>query len=576
MLKKITIEYIKGIRVKNFELNIQPNKPSLLVAPNGFGKSSLAIAFKSLNNRRIALIDDDIHEGNAGHNPKIEIEYERPDGGIMNLSATSTTNTINGEFDCFVINGLIKPKGIGNQYGSAGATLEISDVVLFDAIPANVQFSYSYRAAQADFGANGKVLPNANSIFGNLKLVEQISKYYLELQRANGQRIQGRITSVIGDINAQFGTTDDILGWIAANRLNELKNVEYLNVIAELINGFDIGYGSETKSYLGAIQLIKLFNQDQNGFKNACLYSNYKLEKQGFEATLSTFNRTWKSIRAVETHGKLVVQFPKAVHISNGERDILCFISMLFKAKKNLKKEANILIIDEVFDYLDDANLITAQYYVTSFIKEYDDQHKRIYPLILTHLNPHYFKNFAFSKQKVYYLDKSTIQINPHIVKLLRHREDASIKQDLDKYLLHFHPGRINKRVEFRALGLKELWGEDNNFIQDMNGEVVKYLNNDPYDPFAVCASLRVKIEEIAYNKLRAADFQQTYLDTHKTRDKLNKAEEMGVISPETHYLLGIIYNEGMHWKEGQDNVSPIASKLENLTIKNLIREVYS
>jgi transposase len=67
----------------------------------------------------------------------------------------------------------------------------------------------------------------------------------------------------------------------------------------------------------------------------------------------------------------------------------------------------------------------------------------------------------------------------------------------------------------------------------------------------------------------------EAFLGTRTTRKKLDKAEELGVVSPETHYLLGIIYNEGMHWKKNQDNVSPIASKLENLTIKKLISDVF-
>ena len=228
-----------------------------------------------------------------------------------------------------------------------------------------------------------------------------------------------------------------------------------------------------------------------------------------------------------------------------------------------------------MFDYLDDANLTAAQYYITTFIKEYDSLGKRIYPLILTHLNPNYFKNFAFSNQKVYYLDNTVIQVSPHMIRLLKNRENTTIKADLDKYLLHYDPSTINKRTEFKALALPETWGEANNFILHINNEVTKYLANQQYDPFAVCGALRIKIEEIAYNKLQSAEARTTFLATHKTRSKLEKAEEMGVISPESHYLLGIIYNDGMHWKDNQDNVSPIASKLENLTIKKLIRDVF-
>lgn len=576
MIKVITIEYIKGIQSKSFSLDIYPNKPSLLVAPNGFGKSSLATAFNSMNRNRIALKDDDFHSENSAHPPRIAIDYEKEDGTIVNLEATSTTNSISSEFDFFVINNLVKPRGIGSQYGTASATLEIKDVVLVDRIPTNVSFGYSFTNSKNRFGVNSRVLPNANVLFGNLKLVKKLSDHFQDLQRANGQTVQNRINGVIAEINTQQGTADVLTGWIETNRLANLKQIQYLSTIADLINSFDIGYNSETKGFLVAIQLIWLYNDNPIAFRNACTFSNYKLDRQIFDETLSTFNCTWKNIRSSETGGQLVVKFPKAIHISNGQRDILTFISMLFRAQRSLRKAANILIIDEVFDYLDDANLIAAQYYITNFIRDYGEESKRIYPLILTHLNPIYFKNFAFSKQKVYYLDKSTIQVNQHLVNLLRNREETTIKNDVSKYLLHYDPGTINKRLEFRALNLPELWGEQRNFITDMNIQLTNYLAGQAYDPFAVCASLRVRIEEIAYNKLTGALAQTTFLATHKTRDKLDKAEELGVVSPESHYLLGIIYNEGMHWRENQDNVSPISSKLENLTIKKLIRDVFT
>lgn len=579
MLRIIEIEHIKGIQLKRFELDILPNKPSLLVAPNGFGKSSLATAFNSMNNRRIALAEEDYHAENAANAPRVYIEYTRPDGTLATLEATNTTNTISGEIDYFVINNLTKPKGNASTFGgfaNSKASLIIEDVILVDRIPANVSFSYSYRNCQFRFGQNSRVLPNATAALSNLKLIEELSECYLALQRANGDRIQGRINSIIAEINAQRGTAEDLTNWITTNRLNDLKQIDYLKTIGNLINEFDIGYNSETKSYLAAIQLIWLYNLDINNFKNACTFNIYRLDKQRFDATLSTFNCTWKSIRSSETGGKLVVKFPKAIHISNGQRDILTFISMLFKAKRNLKKTENILIIDEVFDYLDDANLTAAQYYITNLIMEFDSLNKRIYPLILTHLNPNYFKNFTFSNQKVYYLDKSTIQVSTSMIRLLKNRKNATIEVEVDKYLLHYDPGTINKRAEFRYLGIKELWGEGNNFVQYLNNEVNNYLTNQPYDPFAVCGALRVRIEQIAYNKLQSDEARNVFLTTHKTRSKLEKAEEMGIVSPESHYLLGIIYNEGMHWKENQDNVSPIASKLENLTIKKLIGDVFN
>ncbi|MXV50106.1 hypothetical protein GS399_03920 [Pedobacter sp. HMF7647] len=576
MLKVIEIEHIKGIQRKRFALDILPNKPSLLVAPNGFGKSSFAAAFNSMNNRRINLNEDDLHAEDEALQPRIYIEYERPDLSTATLEATATTNTISSELDYFVINNLTKPKGIGSQFGRASATLEIKDVVLVDRISTNIPFGNQYRVAQQRFGQNARVLPNPNAALSNLKLVEKLSQNYQALERANGQRIQARIDAIINEINQEDGTAEILTNWIMANKLNDLKQIDYLNTIGNLIHEFDVGYNSETKDYLVAIQLIWLYNINPNNFKSACNFSNYQLDKQRFEHTLSTFNCTWKGIRASQTGGQLVVKFPKAIHISNGQRDILTFVSMLFRARQHLKKDANILVIDEVFDYLDDANLTAAQYYITRFIKDFKDEGKRLYPLILTHLNPNYFKNFAFSDQKVYYLEKSNIQVNQSVVRLLRNREHITIKDAVSKHLLHFEPTHINKRAEFIALGLRELWGESDNFYQFLNSEVDSYLNGRAFCPFAVCGGVRVKIEEIAYNKLQNQAAQTEFLTTKKTRSKLEKAEEMGVVSPESHYLLGIIYNEGMHWKDGFDNVSPIASKLENLTIKKLIKDVFT
>lgn len=575
MIRVIEIENVKGIQYKRFELDILPNRPSLLVAPNGFGKSSLAIAFNSLNNRRIDLKEEDYFFEDRANLPKIKIEYQRPDRTIVNLQANNSQNTISNEMGYFVINSLVKPRGIGSPYGRASASLEIEDVILVDRIPVNTSFNYSFRDSQASFGMCSRVLPNLTNLLTNLLFIEKLSDNYQAFQKATKIRIQTRINDIISDINSQTGTAQVLHDWITANKLADLRLIENLNTIADLIKILDIGY-SETNAYLAAIQLVQLYNRDNDNFKNACTYNKYKLDKQIFDKTLATFNSTWKNIRSIETGGKLKVIFPKAVNISNGQRDILTFISMLFRAKKNLTKQANILIIDEVFDYLDDANLTAAQYYITTFITEYKLSGKRIYPLILTHLNPNYFKNFAFSKQKVYYLDRSTIQINSGLNCLLRNRADPSIQADVDKYLFHYDPGTISKRTEFTALGIPETWGEGVNFRQYLNNEMSNYLSDQPYDPFAVCGALRIKIEEIAYNELQSQEARTTFLTTHKTRSKLEKAEEMGVISPESHYLLGIIYNEGMHWKENSDNVSPIASKLENLTIKNLIKEVFA
>lgn len=54
-ISNITIKNIKGFMDQNnsFDVHILPNKVNLLVAPNGFGKSSIAKGFESLNSNRL-------------------------------------------------------------------------------------------------------------------------------------------------------------------------------------------------------------------------------------------------------------------------------------------------------------------------------------------------------------------------------------------------------------------------------------------------------------------------------------------------------------------------------------------
>ena len=42
------------------------------------------------------------------------------------------------------------------------------------------------------------------------------------------------------------------------------------------------------------------------------------------------------------------------------------------------------------------------------------------------------------------------------------------------------------------------------------------------------------------------------------------------------YFLLGIIYNENLHWRENRDYETPLRTKLSNLVIKRMITEIFS
>jgi hypothetical protein len=351
-----------------------------------------------------------------------------------------------------------------------------------------------------------------------------------------------------------------------------LEGISNLSNIASVCASFDLGFSNHAENYLAAIQVASDYNENPNSFKSAIKRTIYDLGKGLYERLFDDFNSSWKGFNPKEKDGKLIVEMPKVHQISSGQRDVMCFIALLKKAELNLTKKRSILIIDEVFDYLDDANLMAVQYYVTQLIAKFKEEGKMFYPIILTHLDPSYFRNYTFSKQKVFYLEKRDAEINPHLKNLLVNRRNPEIKSVVSKYHLHYEPEPINIRQKFEDLGLKPTWGNSATFDQYVYSEFEKYIADEAiYDPFAVCCALRKKIEKYAYDKLGSDDLKAEFLTTHKTSSKLIFSENKGVTIPESFYLLGVIYNDGMHWK---NNGAAISGKLENMILKKMIREI--
>lgn len=579
MITRIEIKNVKGIGTTtencNYNFEISPNKPNILVAPNGFGKSSFSIAFKSLQSVKIVLDKEHFYKNNEQNLPSINITFEE-NGTTKKVSANHESNNIKSEFDYFVINNQIFAKAKKNNLGGfviASASLETPPIVLINNIPDLVHFDYSVTNLRETFGQNGKILKNISAFLGNDKMIKGLANFYVHMHRLNtGVKNQQKLNSFLERVNNQTGNSEVILEWIENNELANLEDIPYLKDIKNYVISLDLNYTRVADSFLTAIQLAKMFEENEANFKAAISRKIYNYEKDQYEALFASFNSSWQSFKPIAKDNKLIVEIPKTAYISNGQRDVMCFIALLKKAELKLTKPKAILIIDEVFDYLDDANLIAVQYYITQFIQKFQTENRKIYPIIFTHLNPFFFKNFVFSKQKVHFLNSKAAKINEHFKKILIHRENPLIKDNLSKYHLHFEPEPINIRPDFEVLNLRPTWGNSQVFDEFINDEFVKYNNNEQiYDPFAVCCSVRKNVERKIYDKLLTQEFKDEFLNTHTTPNKLKYAETKGVVVPEVYYLLGVIYNDGMHWK---DNEVSIANKLENYTIRKMISEI--
>ena len=255
---------------------------------------------------------------------------------------------------------------------------------------------------------------------------------------------------------------------------------------------------------------------------------------------------------------------------------------MLLKARESFSSKNNILIIDEIFDYMDDANLVVAQYYINQFISTLKENDQNIYPIILTHINPSYYRTFAFKDMKVYYFNSLNYpHASDNMMKLVRRRDELEKvdkgKADLiSKYMLHFHTDYTHDMTEIIKLDTTQ-WGNIELFKSYCDNQFKKYINGETYDALAVCVALREKIEKYCYTKLHDDEQRKIFLDEiHGTGNKIAYAEDIGVEYPETFSLLGLIYNDPLHAsnKNNIDIRQTLYSRLDNLTIKSMIENI--
>ena len=512
------------------------------------------------------------HLGDENRLPEVELRYTLVDNTQISSKATNVSNEICNIFDIHVINSQLVSKAKKLKIAGASvvtAAIEVSPVTLVKNIPSSAKLTYGNAEARAAFGRNGKVLPNIGGLLNSKELVSRLGSE-VDFAKQGQVGISKTIEVFKQYINSKEGSVADILGTIGPVQLEGVAGVSYLGDIVKLLKAVDTTYTREVEYYLAAIQIANIHFSDKTGFRKAVDFSQYQVEKAAYIQAFSALKSTWKNITPKEDKkAGLIIEFPKANQISNGERDIICFVALLKQAKLKFRKKKCILVIDEIFDYLDDANLVACQYYLTQMIGELKADGRQLFPIIMTHLNPRYFKNFSFSDQKVRYLNR-TPATEKAVEKIIIKRTDKSIEDAVAKHFLHFHPDEKDLSGAFQDLGLLLNISTATAFAAHAANQLNRYLNDQNYDPVAVCCAVRLQIERHAYHGLLPAHREQ-FLATHKTVDKLDFASENGVSIPEVFYMLGLIYNEAMHLRENQDNVSPLASKLANLTVKHMI-----
>ncbi|MEZ7763970.1 hypothetical protein O3689_12255 [Prevotella nigrescens] len=576
LISKITVKNIKGFsdRDNSIDVDIKSGKINILVAPNGYGKSSITAAFKSLTKTKIKVEKEDIYKENEQLETSLSITE---DGNIY--TADQNKNEFANHFKVAVINSRLVAKATGKNMGtfhSVQGHLGINDFEIKHKIPTNCDISYSIKNIRSTFGKNGKVLPNISSLLENNAFLSQLDDIYPDLDMQSAKKRQDNINEIIKNINELHGTEENIINNFNVTFLDKLKQDPSYNNVVELINKY-IDDTTELELFLYFYQIQKIYLGDKTKVKTKVQRAKYELFRQAFDNNLAIIGKTWKDIHTMEHKGSLVIKMPNATNISYGQRDVLTLSIELLKIKSEIKEGCKfILIIDEVFDYLDPVNMTIVQYYFSQLVNELKGK-CTLYPILMTHLSPDYFNNYTFSSKRmnIIYLQKDYIQPNAKVKKLLSKRKEDTIADDVSKFLLHYNEGEINQRENFKRLKLAETWGEGTTFLKHLINEMNKYLRKDAdYDPYSVCIALRIKIEKIVYERLPTEDEKREFIETRGTKLKLEFAEKILGELPDIYFILGVIYNDAGHLKD-ENSEKPVVYRLKNLIILDMINEIF-
>ena len=589
-IRNITIRNVKGYGDVPVVLPVElrSSRVNLIFAPNGTGKSSFAAAFNSLNRSRLDVPDDYKHQKNVFAVSELSLQL---DGA--QYKADRTQNQIASVLDCQVINSPLYAHAVHHNRGRFHSVSGYEDIrtIEMENIVRSVSVGYTFTPIKRAFGTNGKILRNLQEDFSKKDIFLALPKIQEAIDKwNNSDRRKELIEEIRTYVNSLEGTEDEIRAQLDEVKLEELEHNNKFQEVTEVLRAL---YPADTRwdMFNRFYQLLYLWHNKKEKMKSAIDYHAYVYRKEKIDEDIRLLGATWKGIHTQEKDGKLIVDFPRADEISNGQRDLLSFVVELIKFKANLKQsKKSLLIIDEVFDYLDDANLIAAQYYLTSLL---DVSRENIFMCILSHLNPYTFRSYVFSDKKinVTYLKESQPTATRKMMAFISFRQDldkndVSQKQlydDISHNLLHYCPVVVDYSARMSALQqnrqLDINYGKTNVLHTMLIDELNKYLSQSPsYDPYAVALALRLGVEKKVYLSL-PPERQQGFVDAFTTKGKFDYCIESEIIIPDAYYIVTAIHNESDHLRfDGLQQKyieRPMVYKLQNAVIRGIIKEIF-
>ena len=562
-ITRIDIENIRGIGAKeSFYLELLPNKPHVVIAPNGTGKTSFAKAFASLGARKLKVDDDSRFLRDPANKASLTVHYEEEDGTPRTASADENSNLIDKVLAVHVIHSRLNAKA--RKFKAGGATAAAAELRVTPITVARIvdkaAIDYRYIEVEKSLGWGRRSTMNLTKLLSSDEALAEAP--LSELGSITPARVKHLKESISTAANGQSSA---IAGWFSDNPT------------AELVADWVEKYAPDVANYrLAVAQLLVLFQSNKKQFRSAVKHAKYKRTKAAYrKATAEVSAAAFGDVRVDEDKrtGELRCVFPEASRMSNGERDAVILAVQLAVAQTLAGSKPLLVIIDEVFDYLDRGNLIAFQYYVTELLKHCKETGCQALPLILTHHEAGYFFHSSLAAHKIreIYLHPRRCDRSRSTIRLLELREDASHKDDLENDFFHYSENASG----VAANGLPSTHSSSDSFRDYCRQQAEQFVKKQKYDAVAVCFAIRHEVERRAHDQLDTRH-RPGFLATRTTNRKLEYAEEHGAAIRDSHYLLGLIHNDTLHWKQGRDYVTPLEATLEHGVVVRLVRALFT
>lgn len=596
-ITNIKVKNIKGFGDPGLDWDlsqapIKSNKINLVVAPNGTGKSSLSVALQYVEGPRIDLKEKHRHiPYNETLHPQVSITV---DGNVLicgddinNIKPVLTPYAINSPLIADTKSYYIPGGGL-----NAVGQMAIEKIEMQATIPDKNEIKVDTADIKNSFGKNSKLIITINNYLGDSRFIECIGDMRDIFDKYNARMRKNLVNAIRDNINNLDGTKEQLNGIIDASYFAEIEKEEYYAQYVSLMKNVHPEF-TKLDYFLCFFQLLHLYEHNRDAYNKAVKRAKFDSEWERFNKELKYLDTTGRNIEAHETGNKVVVEYPLADTVSNGQRDLLSFYCRLKKFYRSVNEKKNyLLVIDEIFDYLDDANYIAAQYFLSKFMKECK---ANIIVVLFTHLDPAHFRSTVFSEKmlNVLYINDFAAKATPQMTSFLALRQkldknnvtENKLYNKISAYFLHYNPSTANIEADLEArneTNLRTSWGRCNQFFQVLIDEVNKYVSGDKaYDPYAVATALRIRMEKMVYDLLNP-DNQAEFIAGEKcktTKQKLNYAEEKGVTVNDIFYMAIPITNDADHLTciKGTNKLDehPLVYKMNHPVLQNIVREIF-